>query len=157
GDHARFPRAAQGARSAPAARPVRRRRRLAGAHRRGHAPRGRRHVDGHRRRPGRHPEDLAAARAAGAAAVGVRRRHPLRDHLVEARHQLQRDLARHAVRRGRGAAGGEVHRRDVHHRLHHQPPDRGRHRRQGLAGVGARGQAADPGARRPGAHARAAP
>ena len=54
--------------------------------RRGHATAGDRAVDVPRRRPGRAADDLDVGRDPRAAAVPLRRRHPLRHNVVEARH-----------------------------------------------------------------------
>ena len=64
---------------------------------------------------------------------------------------------RRPVRADRRQARGHARRRLERHRLHDQPADRARPRRQGLDRLGARGQAAAAGARRPGPDDRAAP
>ena len=78
------------------------------------------------RRPGRGTRSTRCRRSP------LRRRHPLRHHLVEARHDLRRGLGRHAARGGRAAADRHPRRRRLPHRLHHQPPAGRRHRRQGV-------------------------
>src|SRR4051794_2176075 len=82
-------------------------------------------------------------------------RHPLRDEVDEARHQLDRRLRGHAPRGG--GAARRVRRRLVRRRLHHEPPARGRHGREGVDRLRVRRRAAGGRARRPGAAARAAP
>ena len=47
-------------------------------------------------------DDVDVGRDPRAAAVALRGRHPLRHHLVEARHDLRRRLGRHAARRRPG-------------------------------------------------------
>ena len=73
---------------------------------------------------------LDLGRAPGAAARGDHRRHPLRDDLDQARHELDRRLRRHAARRRRAAR--RLRHRALRRRLHDEPARRGRHRRQGL-------------------------
>src|SRR4051812_49570501 len=62
-----------------------------------------------------------------AAVRDVHGRHPLRDEVVEARHHVDRRVARHPARRGRDR--GPLHHGVVRRRVHDQPPARGRHRR----------------------------
>src|SRR5689334_15077162 len=69
-------------------------------------------------------------------------RHPLRDEMVEARHVVDRRLARHPARRGR-------HERRVRPRvqrwgLHDEPSARRRQRWQGLGGLRVQGEPLDP-------------
>ena len=73
------------ARSPAPTRPVRHRAAVAGARGRGHAEDRPRHLDLHRRGPGRAADHVDVGRDARAPAVDVRGRHPLRHHLVEAR------------------------------------------------------------------------
>ena len=108
----------------------------------------------HRRRRRRRP-DVELGRAARAARRDVHDRHPLRHEVVEARHDVDRRLARHAARGRRDR--GRVPDRVVRRRLHDEPHDRGRQRRQGVDRLRLRGRAARPRARRPGAAARPAP
>ena len=82
-------------------------------------------------------------------------RHPLRDEVVEARHELRRRVGRHAARGGRAAR--RLRDGVLARRLHDEPRARGPHRRQGVGRDRARGRAAAARARRPGAAARAAP
>ena len=89
--------------------------------------------------------------------LGVPRRHPLRDHVVEVRHAVRRRQRRHPARGGPADRRGALRHGDVQDRLHDEPAARARHRRQGVGGVGVRRQAAADRARRPGAAARAAP
>ena len=63
-------------------------------------------------------------RRSGAARVQLRGRHPLRDPLEQARHQLRRGLGRHPPGGGRAAARGQPRRRLLLRRLHHQPAPR---------------------------------
>ena len=74
---------------------------------------------------------------------------------TQARHDLDRRVARHAARGGRDR--GRVPDRLVRRRLHDQPHDRGHQRRQGVDRLRLRRRAARPRARRPGAAARPAP
>ena len=60
-----------------------------------------RHVDVRSRRARRAPDDVDVARDPRTAAVDLQRRHPLRDDVVEARHDVDRRLGRHAARRSR--------------------------------------------------------
>ena len=90
-----------------------------------------------------------------AARRDLHRRHPLRDEVVQARHDVDRRLGRHAAR-GRRHRGRVPH-RVVGRRLHDQPAAGGRQRRQGVGRLRVRRRAARPRARRPGAAARAAP
>ena len=74
--------------------------RLAGADRRGHARPRHRHVDVHASRAW----SSSRRRGRGTRSTPCRRRrydgrHPLRHHVVEARHDLRRRLGRHAARR----------------------------------------------------------
>src|SRR5205085_9997120 len=80
--------------------------------------------------------------------------HPLRDQVDEARHRVDRRLARHAARRRRDE-------RRVRHgverrRLHDESPVGGHHRRQGVGRLRLRRRAARARARRAGAAARPA-
>ena len=79
------------------------------------------------------PLTLDVGRADGAAAGDVHRRHPLRDEVDEARHDVDGRLDRHAARRRRHR--GRAHRRLVRRRLHDERPARGRDRRPRLAGA----------------------
>ena len=94
-------------------------------------------------------------RAAGAAAGDVHRRHPLRHEVVEARHDVDRRLDRHAAARDRDR--GRVRHRLQRRRLHDEHAAGGPHRRQGVGRAHVRGRAARPRARRPRAPARPAP
>ena len=101
------------------------------------------------------PLQLDVGRVPRAAQREHHQGHPLRDQVVEARHELGGRLAGHPARR-RGdvrRVRGRLQRR----RLHHQSPARGRDRRQGLGRVRLRRRAARARARRAGAAARAAP
>ena len=82
-------------------------------------------------------------------------RHPLRHPLVEARHDLEGRVGRHAPGRGRPRRG--LRARILRRRLHHQPAARGRDRREGLGRLHLRGRASRPRARWPGAAPRPAP
>ena len=64
--------------------------------------------------------------AAGAARRGGHGRHPLRDEVDQARHDLEGRLARHAARRRRHRGG--VRDGVLRRRLHDEPAARGRHR-----------------------------
>src|SRR4029453_15010026 len=116
-----------------------------------HAARGVDVLDRERRRA----EELDVGGVSRLAERGGHGRHPLRHSLVEAGHDVGRRLRRHAARAGR--AGGPLRARVRRRRLHDQPADRGRERRQGLGGIRLRRRAARPRARRPGAAARPAP
>ena len=78
----------------------------------------------HRRR-GRRVAHVDLGRAARAARRDVHDRHPLRDEVDQARHHVDRRLARHAARRRRDR--GRVPDRLVRRRLHDEPHARGRH------------------------------
>ena len=69
-------------------------------------------------------------------------RHPLRHHLVEARHDLHRRIGRRPAGRGRAAPDGDPRAGLLAYRLHHQPAPRRRDRRPGLGGLGGRWRAA---------------
>ena len=60
-----------------------------------------RDVDVHRRGSGRTTDHVDLGRDPRAPAVDLRRRHPLRHHVVEARRDVRRRLGRHAARRRR--------------------------------------------------------
>ena len=69
---------------------------------------------------GRHP---------GAAGGALRRRHPLRHHLVQARHVVLRCVRRRPARGRRADRGSDPRGGLEPHRLHHEPAAGGRHRR----------------------------
>src|SRR4051794_40630609 len=139
---------------APGARPVPDAR-LPGSLRGPDAPSAARRVDVRDPRGPRRAELLDVGAVPGAAARAHHRRHPLRDEVVEVRHDLDRRLDRHAPRRRRDER--RVRPRVLRRRLHHEPPARGRPRRQGLGRVRVRRRAARARAWRPGASARPAP
>ena len=140
-----------------AARPVRRRRRLSGADRRGHP--ADRHlrwtmtVDGLVETPQVWTWDemhaLPASEYAGP--------HPLRDHVVQVRHQIRRGQRRHPARCRGAVADGESSAGHLDDRIHHQPALGACPGRSGLGGLELRRAAAAPRSRRPGPAARAPP
>ena len=68
------------------------------------------------------PDDVDLGRAARAARRRRTRAHPLRDDVVEVRHDVPRRLGRHAPRHRQAAAVGATLRRRVQpHRLHDEP------------------------------------
>ena len=77
-----------------------------------------------------------------ARAVDVLRRHPLRDDVVEARHDVHRRVDRHVARRRGRAPDRDPRARVLAHRLHDEPAARRRHRRAGVGRVGGRRRAA---------------
>ena len=123
-------------RSAAPTGPVRHRIQLAGPHRGADTAPGHRDVDVRGLGTGGASDHLDVGPDPRAAAIDVPRRHPLRHHVVQVRHGVRRRVGRHAARRCRTARYGHPRDGDVAHRLHHQPPARGRDRRQGLGGVG---------------------
>src|SRR4051812_21958517 len=133
--HSRLPRPAQERRSSTAARPVRRRAGLAGSHGRGDAADRPGTLDDDRRRSGRASHDVDLGRDAPAAAVDVRRGHPLCDDLVEARHVLRRRQRRRAAGRRTAVAGGGVRDGHLNDRLHHQSAARRRTWAEGVGGL----------------------
>src|SRR5918994_1740014 len=145
------------ARGAPRARAARavRGARLSGPHRRADpACRHRLLAVPHRRHGGRRTA-LGLGRVPRPAVRGRALRHPLRDQVVEARHELPRRLGRHAARERRHAR--RVLDGLLVRRLHDQHPARRPDRRQGVGGDRARGRAAAARARRPRAPPRSAP
>ena len=100
---------------------------------------------------------MELGRVRRAAADRGQGRHPLRHHLVEARHQLAGRHHRHAARSRRPRrAAGALRDDPLRRRLHDQCAGRGHGRRQGDGRDPLRGPAARPRAWRPGAAARAA-
>ena len=94
----------------------------------------------------------------GVPGAGVRdadRRHPLRHHVVEVRHDVGGRIGRHAAR-GRRAARRLRH-RVLRRRLHDQPPARGPHGRPRLGRLRLRRRRPRARARRPRPPARPAP
>ena len=81
--------------------------------------------------------------------------HPLRHPLVQGRRPVAGRAGGHAA--GPGGSRRPLRAGVLRRRLHHQPADRGRHRRQGVGGLRLRRRAARTRARRPGPAARAAP
>src|SRR3954447_16687739 len=152
----RPPPTAARARRPPAARSVLRAR-LPGAHRRADARHRRARLRADRRGPRGRAAHLEPAGAPRAAAVGLRRRHPLRHEVEQAGHELRRRLRRRPA--GGGPAAGTRHARRgrLLWRLHHEPAARRSDRRPGVGGLGVGGPAAAARARRPGAAAGAPP
>ena len=114
-------------------------------------------VDLRDRGSGGDTDDVDVGRDPRASSVVVRRRHPLRHHVVEARDAVVGRVDRHVARHRAPAAVGHARARVLAHRLHHEPAPRRRHRRQGVGGVGSRRRAVEARPRRPRAPARAAP
>ena len=84
-----------------------------------------RRVEPHHPRRRRRAGLVDVGRAARAAVRDLHRRHPLRDEVVQARHDVDRRLGRHAARGRRHR--GRVRHRVVGRRLHDEPAARGRH------------------------------
>ena len=92
--------------------------------------------------------------AHGAAGVALRRRHPLRHHLVEVRHVVLGGVASTTLLAAAAPPPEATHvRRLAHTGYTTNLPLARRHRRAGLDRLGARGEAAAGRARRPGAAA----
>ena len=77
-----------------------------------------------------------------AARVRVFRRHPLRDHLVQAGSAIQRRLRRHASWHRRIGTGCHPRAGFLEHRVHDQPAASRCHRWSSLGGLGIRGHTA---------------
>ena len=134
---------AGGARHPPPARAVRRRVDLAGPDRRAEPGSAAEDWTIAVERPGGQPDHVDLGRGPRAAAVDLRGRHPLRHHLVEARHVLHRASRSTRCSRPRSPQPDATPRaRRVAHRVHDQPAAGRRDRRQGVGRLGGRRRAA---------------